>query len=112
MYKKSDPVTRLCTSDVDNIWIRGRNLCDALIGKVTFTDFIVFHFFGVEPTPLQRAVVDAVLVCIMEHGMTPSAVASRVTYLGAPESLQVRSLRGCSARARVSSAPPTRLRSS
>lgn len=88
MYKKSDPVTRLCTSDVDNIWIRGRNLCDDIIGKLSFTDFIMFHFFGHEPTPLQRTIVDAVLVCIMEHGMTPSAVASRVTYLGAPESLQ------------------------
>ncbi len=88
MYKKSDPVTRLCTSDVDNIWIRGRNLCDELIGHKTFTDYILFHFFGEEPNALQRAVVDAVLVCIMEHGMTPSAIASRVTYLGAPESLQ------------------------
>ncbi|MCB1746901.1 MAG: citryl-CoA lyase [Gammaproteobacteria bacterium] len=88
MYKKANPVTRLCTSDVDNIWIRGRNLCDELIGHMSFTDYIMFHFFGTEPTPLQRAVVDAVLVCIMEHGMTPSAVASRVTYLGAPESLQ------------------------
>ncbi len=88
MYKKSNPVTRLCTSDVDNIWIRGRNLCDDIIGKVTFTDFLMFHFFGTEPTPLQRTIVDAVLVCIMEHGMTPSAVATRVTYLGAPESLQ------------------------
>ncbi len=88
MYKKDNPVTRLCTSDVDNIWIRGRNLCDEVIGKMTFTDFIMFHFFGREPTPLQRSIVDAVLVCIMEHGMTPSAVASRITYLGAPESLQ------------------------
>ncbi len=88
MYKKANPVTRLCTSDVDNIWIRGRNLCDELIGHLSFTDYIMFHFFGQEPTPLQRTVVDAVLVCIMEHGMTPSAVASRVTYLGAPESLQ------------------------
>ncbi|MEX2481876.1 MAG: citryl-CoA lyase [Gammaproteobacteria bacterium] len=88
MYKKSNPVTRLCTSDADNIWIRGRNLCDELIGQMSFTDFILFHFFGKEPTPLQTAVVDAVLVCIMEHGMTPSAIASRVTYLGAPESLQ------------------------
>lgn len=88
MYKKDNPVTRLCTSDVDNIWIRGRNLCDDVIGKMTFTDFIMFHFFGREPTPMQRTIVDAVLVCIMEHGMTPSAVASRITYLGAPESLQ------------------------
>ncbi len=88
MYKKSDPVTRLCTSDVDNIWIRGRSLCDDLIGKMTFTDFIMFHFFGSEPTPMQRAIVDSVLVCIMEHGLTPSAIASRVTILGAPEALQ------------------------
>lgn len=88
MYKKENPVTHLCTSDVDNIWIRGRNLCDELIGHQSFTDYILFHFFGKEPDELQRTVVDAVLVCIMEHGMTPSAVASRVTYLGAPESLQ------------------------
>jgi citrate synthase len=88
MYKKSNPVTRLCGSDIDNIWIRGRSLCDDIIGQVTFTDFIMFHFFGTDPTPMQRTIVDAVLVCIMEHGMTPSAVASRVTYLGAPESLQ------------------------
>ncbi len=88
MYKKSDPVTRLCTSDVDNIWIRGQNLCDDLIGKMTFTDFIMFHFFGSKPTPMQRSIVDAVLVCIMEHGLTPSAIASRVTILGAPEALQ------------------------
>ena len=88
MYKKKSPVTRLCTSDVDNIWIRGRNLCDEIIGRMSFTDFIVFHFLGKDASPLQHAVVDAVLVCIMEHGMTPSVVASRVTYLGAPESLQ------------------------
>ncbi|MEM7541377.1 MAG: citryl-CoA lyase [Pseudomonadota bacterium] len=88
MYKKENPVTRLCTSDVENIWIRGRNLCDELIGHLSFTDFIMFHFFGQEPTPMQRQIVDAVLVCIMEHGMTPSATASRLTYLGAPESLQ------------------------
>lgn len=88
MYKKNDPVTRLCTSDADNIWIRGRNLCDDLIGNLSFTDFIMFHFFGKEPTQMQREIVDAVLVCIMEHGLTPSAIASRVTYLGAPEALQ------------------------
>ena len=88
MYKKKDPVTRLCTSDVDNIWVRGRNLCDDLMGKMSFGEFVVFHFLGKDATSLQKAVVDGVLVCIMEHGLTPSAIASRVTYLGAPESLQ------------------------
>ena len=88
MYKKDNPITRLCTSDVDSITIRGKDLCNDLMGKMCFSDFIIFHFLGTEPTPLQRAVVDAVLVCIMEHGITPSAIASRVTYLGAPESLQ------------------------
>ena len=88
MYKKDNPVTHLCTSDVDSITIRGKDLCNELMGHMNFTDFIVFHFLGKEPSTLQKVVVDTVLVCIMEHGMTPSAIASRVTYLGAPESLQ------------------------
>ena len=56
MYKKKDPVTKLCTSDADNIWIRGRNLCDELMGKMSFGEFVVFHFLGKDATPLQKAV--------------------------------------------------------
>lgn len=88
MYKKDQPVTHLAHSDVDHIWIRDRDLCAQIIGHMSFTDLIVFHFLGTEATALQRTVVDAVLVCIMEHGMTPSAAATRLTWLGAPESLQ------------------------
>jgi len=40
------------------------------------------------PDQRQTAIVDAVLVTIMEHGMTPSIIAARQTYFGAPESLQ------------------------
>lgn len=88
MHKNANPVTHLCYSDVDNIFIRGKNLVDELVGQVTFTEMMLFHMLKEQPTPLQVAVVDAVLVTIMEHGLTPTAIAARQTFLGAPDSLQ------------------------
>ncbi len=81
-------MTHLCYSDVDSIFVRGKNLCDDLIGKVTFTEMMLFHLTGRAPTKAQVAIVDAVLVTIMEHGMTPSAISARQTLFGAPEALQ------------------------
>jgi len=85
---RNQPTTDICGSDLYNIYIRGRNLCTDLIGKVSFTQMLLFHLMGKEPDESQTAVVDAVLVTIMEHGMTPSIIAARQTYFGAPESLQ------------------------
>jgi citrate synthase len=81
-------VTHLCYSDVDKILVRGKDLCRELIGKVTFTEMMLFHLTGKPPTEQQVKIVDAVLVTIMEHGLTPSAIAARQTYFGAPEALQ------------------------
>jgi citrate synthase len=47
-----------------------------------------FMVLGTKPTPAQRDIVEAAVVILCEHGITPSVVAARVTYLGAPESLQ------------------------
>jgi len=88
MAEKKQPVTHLCTSDLHNIWIRGRNLTEELVGHLSFTEMLLLHLLKRDPTPMQTRVVDAVLVTIMEHGLTPSAIAARQTYLGAPESLQ------------------------
>jgi citrate synthase len=88
MAAKSKPVTRLCWSDADQIQVRGKNLCTELVGKMSFTEMMLFHLMGTTPSPAQVAIVDSVLITIMEHGLTPSAIAARETYSGAPEALQ------------------------
>lgn len=80
--------TAICGFDADTILIRDRNLAEDLIGKVSFTQLFVLQALGKEPSPMQTAIVDAVLVTIMEHGLVPSAVASRLTLYGAPENFQ------------------------
>lgn len=88
MNSPSKPVTRLCYADPDRILVRGRDLCTELVGRMSFTQMMLFHLTGVSPSPQQVAIVDAVLITIMEHGLTPSAISARLTYLGAPETLQ------------------------
>ena len=88
MTARSAPHTELCGATAERIEVRGRDLVSELIGKVSFTQMLLFHLLGKDATPLQVALTDAVLVAIMEHGLVPSAIASRLTLLGAPESLQ------------------------
>jgi citrate synthase len=80
--------TRICAAEADRIRIRGRDLVDDLMGKVGFTGMFLLQALGREPAPLQVRLVEAVMVTIMEHGLVPSAVATRLTYHGAPETYQ------------------------
>jgi citrate synthase len=72
----------------DQILVRGRDLAQELIGQVTFTQAMLLDIDGVMPSPERVEIVDAVLVALMEHGITPSTMAARVILDGAPESLQ------------------------
>jgi citrate synthase len=80
--------TRIATSTAEDVFIRGKSLCQDLIGRVTFTELLFFQILGREPTPAQTRIVDACLVTLMEHGLTPSALATRLVYSSAPESMQ------------------------
>ncbi|MFC0389619.1 citryl-CoA lyase [Muricoccus vinaceus] len=75
-------------STPDRILVQGRDLCRDLLGKISLSDMAWLEITGREPTPGESKVFDALLVVLVEHGMTPMAIATRLTYLGAPESLQ------------------------
>jgi citrate synthase len=75
-------------SDADHITIGGRDLAADLMGRLTLTELAYFLITGREPSPSQRRVLDTVLVALADHGLTPMALAARLTYTGAPESIQ------------------------
>jgi citrate synthase len=88
MTEQRRPKTHIAYHTPDAIYIRGTDLVNDLIGKVTFTEMMFFQITGQRPTPAQVALLDAVLVTLMEHGLTPSAIAARMIYVSAPEALQ------------------------
>jgi len=80
--------TRIASVGSDHIGVRGRNLVTELMGKLTFSEMIFLQLTGHAPLAQQTRILDAVLVTIMEHGLTPSAIVTRLTQFGAPESVQ------------------------
>lgn len=86
--KQDQPFSAISTSDSSRIVVRGRDLCEDVIGKVDFTSYFWLLVTGADPTPTQRFFADAVLAAIAEHGLVPSVVAARMTYAAAPEAFQ------------------------
>lgn len=88
MSTKKKPVTTISTCNADEIIVLDKDLMGELIGKVTFTELTFMHIMRRKPTAGESAILDSVLVTLMEHGMTPSAIATRMVHLGSPDSLQ------------------------
>ncbi|WP_281683760.1 citryl-CoA lyase [Thalassobaculum salexigens] len=86
--KRAAPTTSIATHTNDDIYIRDKSLCSELIGKLSFTEMIVFQMLGRMPSAAETAMIDACLVTLMEHGLTPSALATRLIYSSAPEAMQ------------------------
>jgi citrate synthase len=88
MAERKHPTTHIAHHTPEAIYVRGTDLVNDLIGKVSFTQMMFFQITGRQATPAQVALLDAVLVTLMEHGLTPSAIATRLIYVSAPEALQ------------------------
>jgi citrate synthase len=80
--------TGIATSTPEDVFVRGKSLCKELIGKLTFTEMMFFQVLGRVPSPAETRVVDACLVTLLEHGLTPSALAARLVYSSSTEAVQ------------------------
>ena len=75
-------------STPDHITVAGRDLPSEIMGRLTLTELTYLLVTRRDPTPGERRMLDAVLVSLADHGLTPSALAARLTYTGAPEAIQ------------------------
>lgn len=81
--------TQIATSTETTITVRGKDLVNDLIGRLSFTEFIYLLVCHRVPTPGETHVLDACLVSIAEHGLTPSSIVTRLIADSVPEETQV-----------------------
>jgi citrate synthase len=77
------------TSDTARLLLRGKDTLNELVGKVSFTEAIFLAVTGQLPTPQQTKILDACLVILMDHGITPSTLVARLVADSVPTDLQV-----------------------
>jgi citrate synthase len=80
--------TALGASSLRDITLLGQNLADDVMGKVGFGELAFWLATQRRPTPGETRVFEAVLAALADHGFTPTAIVTRLTYLSAPDSVQ------------------------
>ena len=89
MSKKGKPIrTDIGWSDVSSITLFGKDFPSEILGKINLGDMGFLELTGRLPNPNESRMFNAMVVTLVEHGITPSAIVARMTYFGAPESLQ------------------------
>ena len=87
--KPSKPIrSELGWSTPDRITVRGKDLPNEILGHLNLGDMAFLELTGRAPDAKESKLFNAMVVTLVEHGITPSALAARLTYLGAPEALQ------------------------
>src|SRR5687768_18618455 len=75
-------------STAERITVYGKDLPSEILGHLNLGDMAFLELTGRVPDAKESRLFNAMVVTLVEHGITPSALAARLTYLGAPEALQ------------------------
>jgi citrate synthase len=87
--RKRQPIrSELGWSTADRITVRGLDLPNEIMGHLNLGDMAFLQLRGRKPTREESKLFNAIAVTLVEHGITPSAIAARMTIAGAPEALQ------------------------
>ena len=86
--KKREIKSDLSWSTTDKIVVRGRDLPGEILGHLNLGDMAFLELMARTPNAQESKMFNAMVVTLVEHGVTPSALAARLTYLGAPEAMQ------------------------
>ncbi|GAB6899313.1 citryl-CoA lyase [Kineosporia succinea] len=80
--------TALGASSPEKITLLGEDLAQDVMGQVGFGELAFWLATQRRPAPGQTRVFEAVLAALADHGFTPTAIVTRLTYLSAPDSVQ------------------------
>ena len=80
--------TALGASSRDAITLLGHDLARDVMGEVGFGELAFWLATQRRPEPGEVRVFEAVLAALADHGFTPTAIVTRLTYLSAPDSVQ------------------------
>jgi len=80
--------TALGASSLHSITLLGADLADDVMGKVGFGELAFWLATQRRPSSGETRVFEAVLAALADHGFTPTAIVTRLTYLSAPDSVQ------------------------
>ena len=80
--------TALGASSLKAITLLGHDLAEDVMGNVGFGELAFWLATQRRPTKGETRVFEAVLAALADHGFTPTAIVTRLTYLSAPDSVQ------------------------
>ena len=80
--------TALGASSLHRITLLGQDLADDVMGEVGFGELAFWLATQRRPSRGETRVFEAVLAALADHGFTPTAIVTRLTYLSAPDSVQ------------------------
>jgi citrate synthase len=86
--ERSEYPTALGASSLEKITLLGHDLAEDVMGTVGFGELAFWLATQRRPTTGETRVFEAVLAALADHGFTPTAIVTRLTYLSAPDSIQ------------------------